>query len=277
MDPLEPLRVRRYGSRGPQIVVLHGGPGAPGSAAGLARALADRFEVAEPLQRRSGLVPLTVARHVEDLSIVAPRPATLIGHSWGAMLGLSYAARRPDDVSALVLVGCGTYDEASRELFRRSLDDRLGVSGRERMATLKDRLASAGSAADRDLIAAERGAAYMKVESYELVEEDDDATDRLAADDAGHLETWNDVLRLQHEGIEPAAFHRVSAPVLMVHGDVDPHPGPATRDLLRRFIPHLEYVELDRCGHEPWRERHARHRFVEVVADWLAGPQRRRS
>jgi pimeloyl-ACP methyl ester carboxylesterase len=83
------------------------------------------------------------------------------------------------------------------------------------------------------------------------------------------VETWNDVLRLQREGIEPDAFRAITARTLMIHGAVDPHPGGATRDLLRRFIPRLEYIELDRCGHEPWRERHARDRFVESVRAWL--------
>ena len=38
-----------------------------------------------------------------------------------------------------------------------------------------------------------------------------------------------------------------------------------------RFVPHLEYVELERCGHEPWRERHARNRFLRVVREWVRG------
>jgi pimeloyl-ACP methyl ester carboxylesterase len=192
----------------------------------------------------------------------------LIGTSWGAMLGLSFAARHSRDVSALVLVGCGTYDESSRALFRASLDQRLGASGRERIATLKSRLASETNAANRNVIQAELGAAYMKAESYDLIEEDGDMTDSVWVDEAGHVETWNNALRLQREGVEPDAFSRISARVLMIHGDVDPHPGPATRDLLRRFIPQLEYVELERCGHEPWRERHARNHFVELVREW---------
>src|SRR5690349_1117429 len=76
MDDLEPIEVRRYSLQGPTVVVLHGGPGAPGSASGLARILARAFHVLEPLQRRSGRVPLTVSRHVEDLAVVAPRPVT---------------------------------------------------------------------------------------------------------------------------------------------------------------------------------------------------------
>src|SRR5690349_16643701 len=133
MRAMEPIEVRRWGGErggregGQSVVVLHGGPGAPGSAAGLARALAPFFHVLEPLQRRAGSVPLTVARHVEDLAAVAPEPATLVGWSWGAMLGLSFAARYPSRVSRLVLVCCGTYDVASRALLRQTLDRRLGV------------------------------------------------------------------------------------------------------------------------------------------------------
>lgn len=54
-----PIRVRRYGTSGPWVVLLHGGPGAGGYLAPLARSLADSFRVLEPLQRGSGSEPLT--------------------------------------------------------------------------------------------------------------------------------------------------------------------------------------------------------------------------
>ena len=85
----------------------------------------------------------------------------------------------------------------------------------------------------------------------------------------GHGETWHDVLRLQAEGIEPAAFAAVTAPALMVHGSADPHPGPSTHETLRRHMPQLDYVELERCGHIPWFERHGREPFLEALSPWL--------
>src|SRR5258708_320675 len=161
MAELEPIQVRRYGSSGPTLVVLHGGPGAPGSAAGLAQALGEHFQVLEPLQRRSGRVALTVAQHVEDLWAIAPPPVAVVGWSWGAMLGLSFAARYPERVSALVLVGCGTYDSATRAIFKQSLDRRLGDEGRRKIRALQDRLAAESDKARRDVILGELGAAYM--------------------------------------------------------------------------------------------------------------------
>jgi pimeloyl-ACP methyl ester carboxylesterase len=109
----------------------------------------------------------------------------------------------------------------------------------------------------------------VAIESCDLLPEQSETADRLLPDAVGHVETWNDVLRLQREGIEPQAFSAITARVLMLHGDTDPHPGAATRDLLRQYIPHLEYQELERCGHEPWRERHAASRFIELLRDWV--------
>jgi len=96
-------------------------------------------------------------------------------------------------------------------------------------------------------------------------------------DARGHAETWADALRLQAEGVEPAAFASIRCPVLMLHGAEDPHPGPATFDLLRRFMPQLQYRSFERCGHKPWAERWAREPFLAALREWLAGPEGRAS
>ena len=269
MKSLESIRIRRYGNRGPNVVVLHGGPGAPGSAAGLARALADEFSVLEPLQRRSGIVPLTVSQHVEDLAAIAPIGSAIVGHSWGAMLGLSFAACFPDRVSSMALVGCGTYDEECRAQFRSRLDALMDDATRLRLETLKLRAAMEVDPDVRDAVVRQRGDLTMSIEAYDLMDSVDDPRDAMQYDGGANVETWNDVLRLQREGMEPQRFSRISCPVLMLHGNIDPHPGAATRDLLRRFIPHLQYVEFEKCGHEPWKEQHARHPFLVALLSWL--------
>lgn len=262
-----PITVRTYGAGGPFVVVLHGGPGAPGSAAGLARALEHRFHVLEPLQRPSGEVHLSVRQHVEDLAAVAPPRAALVGWSWGAMLGLSFAAQHPDRVSALALVGCGTYGETDREIFRRSMDRRLERDGCCRMAALADQVDHTRDSTERDRVLAEMGRLATEAQSFDLM---GDAENELPVDAQGHHETWQDVLRLQEQGIEPAAFGNIRAPVLMLHGEYDPHPGDAIRDTLRRVIPQLEYSSLARCGHLPWRERQAHAEFLRILQNWLA-------
>jgi pimeloyl-ACP methyl ester carboxylesterase len=202
--------------------------------------------------------------------VIAPSPAVLIGCSWGAMLGLSYAARYPERVSCLALVGCGTYDEASRTLLRQSLRERLSEGEARRIHSLQEQCACEQNAARRDRLFAEIGDAFMRAESYELAAESEPEREDIPVDAEGNVETWSDVLRLQREEIEPNSFTVVTARVLMIHGDVDPHPGPATRNLLRRYIPQLEYIDLGRCGHEPWRERYARDRFLEILRGWIS-------
>ncbi len=263
------ITVRRLGVRGPAVIVLHGGPGAAGSARGLARILSPRFTVFEPLQRRSGSLPLTVEQHVQDLAAVAPSPALVVGHSWGAMLGLSFASRYPAAVSKLVLVECGTYDEAARARMRDSIQERLGPERRRHLAELEAQLGGETSPIQREAALQQIGVIHSELETYAPVENDSDPSELLPVDPEGHTETWNDVIRLQRDGVEPQAFSQIRAPVLMIHGDYDPHPGTATRDLLRKYIPHLEYLNLERCGHEPWREQHARESFAATLCDWL--------
>jgi len=268
---LPPIEVRHHGAAGRTVVVLHGGPGAPGSALGLARCLAASFRVLEPLQRRSGAVPLTVERHVADLAAVMPERAAIVGWSWGAMLGLSFAARHPERVSGLVVVGCGTYDESSRADVHLRLAERLGETGRVGVEALKKELAGEPDARRRDALFAKLGAEIGRAEAYDRFPDDAAEEPGLLADAAGYQETWDDALRLQREGVEPAIFANIRAGVLMLHGAANPHPGPETRDVLRRFLPQLEYVELLRSGHEPWHERQARASFFEIVRDWLHG------
>jgi pimeloyl-ACP methyl ester carboxylesterase len=260
------LRARTYGLVGPPVVVVHGGPGAPGSAAGIARGLAEGFRVVEPFQRPSGAERLTVARHVEDLrqGIAAwfpgERPA-LVGHSWGAMLAIAFAAEHPDAVAAVAMVGSGTFDAATRALFVAAREARTTPALREALSALEKAPLPAGERLARraEMLDA---IYFVDVEPEEGPSEPVDAR--------SNEETWADMLRLQADGTYPASLARARCPVLMLHGDSDPHPGRAIRDSLAPFLPRLAYVEFARCGHEPWRERAARGPFLAALRTWLA-------
>lgn len=90
-----------------------------------------------------------------------------------------------------------------------------------------------------------------------------------ACDDRANKETWADMLRLQADGTYPAAFAAIESPALMLHGAFDPHPGAMIRASLEPHLPQLEYVEWERCGHDPWTERAARDEFFAVVHRWI--------
>lgn len=108
--------------RAPVLLWLHGGPG--GAERPLFRyfngELEKRFVVAYFDQRGAGRSfdpeadprRLTMARHLADLDAVVDHlsqglgrsKVTLIGHSWGGALGLTYAHSHPDKVTAVVAV-----------------------------------------------------------------------------------------------------------------------------------------------------------------------------
>lgn len=260
------IETRKHGESGPKIVLLHGGPGAPGSVTSLATTLASDFKVLEPFQRRSENETLTVERHCSDLAVVGPEKMLLVGWSWGAMLALSFASRYPERAAAVVLIGCGTYDNESREIYQQRLHRRLGSEGLSRLNAIQRRIALEADRKTRDGLFGELARVVSQAQSFATYPIDEG---NFQVDSRGHEETWQDVLRLQDEGVEPASFCAITAPVLMLHGDVDPHPGEATRDVLRRYIAHLEYVGFARAGHAPWLEPHVRTPFLQTLKDWL--------
>lgn len=259
------MRIRTYGTLGPVVVVLHGGPGAPGYMAPVARGLADSFRVLEPWQRGSGGEPLTVARHVADLDELVEshcggaRPA-LVGSSFGAMLALAYAAAHPGRAGPLVLIGCGTFDRVARDRMQAIRDERMDAGLRRCMERLPEEFP------DPDERLRGMGNLILPLYSYELVTTDQEIE---ACDARANHETWEDMVRLQEEGVYPAAFAAIDGPVLMLHGAVDPHPGRLIRASLEPDLPQLEYREWQRCGHYPWLEKAVRNEFFAVLRGWL--------
>jgi pimeloyl-ACP methyl ester carboxylesterase len=261
--------VREHGETGPLVIVLHGGPAAVGDVAPLARGLAASFRALEPWQRGSGDAPLTVAQHVADLrELVAARaaetPPAIVGHSWGAMLALCYAAAHPSEAGPLVLVGSGTFDQASRDAMKAIFRGRTDAALQRRLDDL------AATVSDRAELHMRKFKLTRDLSVYARAEPWPDALEYEALDVRAHNETWQDVLRLLADGTYPRAFAAIRSPVLMLHGDYDPHPGRMIRDALLPFLPQLEHRELARCGHSPWLETFARDEFFAVLTDWLA-------
>lgn len=263
--PRPPIVVRRYGQSGAWVVLVHGGPGVPGYLAPVARELSSEFRVIEPFQRGGGEGPVTVGVHIADLREVIGDTCgggrvLVVGHSWGAMLALAYAAVHGDTVAGLVLVGCGTFDVQARERMNATLRQRGGVDLLDRLR----RLSEESPDANEGLRAV--GRLLEPVFSYDLLPHEDEGE---PCDARAHHESWSDMLRLQGEGVYPASFAGIRVPAIMFHGTVDPHPGEMIYEGLRRFMPQLEYRSWERCGHYPWLEREARDEFYLALREWL--------
>jgi pimeloyl-ACP methyl ester carboxylesterase len=104
----------RVRGSGPLLLMLQGGPGDADSTEGIARLLLDHFAVVTYDRRgqsRSRLAdgtrpPSTLETHSDDahrlLRRLTTRPALVVGHSLGAVIGLDLVARHPEQVRVLV-------------------------------------------------------------------------------------------------------------------------------------------------------------------------------
>ena len=105
--------VCEYGRPPFRAIVLHGGPGAPGCAAGLCRGVAERgIPVLEHLQTADTFVGLME----EILSIMkrySMEQTILIGHSFGSWLAWCFAEKYPSMVQKIILAGGGHLWQAS--------------------------------------------------------------------------------------------------------------------------------------------------------------------
>jgi pimeloyl-ACP methyl ester carboxylesterase len=231
----------------------------------LAECLAERFRVLEPFQRGSGGRPLSVHQHVSDLASFLEveadaAPVGIVGHSWGAMLALCFASAFPDLVAALALVGCGTFDEGARAEFEERIEQRMSPELRAEMDRVTTR---AGSPDDR---LRRLGDFLLPIYSHSLATR---GPDPIEYDQAAHEESWSDMLRLQKDERFLARFEAIEAPVLMLHGAQDPHPGEMIHASLLPHLPQLEYREWEKCGHYPWLETDVRKEFEATLVRWL--------
>jgi pimeloyl-ACP methyl ester carboxylesterase len=176
------------------------------------------------------------------------------------MLALAHSARHPDRVSCLVLVACGAFDWSSRESLREERERRMDLASRRRLDDL------ARDHPDPDDRLEAMAALLLPIYSHDLVTTDQEVE---SFDMQGHEETWSDMVRIQETGVYPDAFAAIDAPILMLHGTIDPHPGRMIRDSLARHVGRLEYREWKRCGHFPWMERAVREEFFAVLIGWL--------
>lgn len=253
-------RPRRYGRAPYRTVLVHGGPGAHGSLAPVARELARTIGVVEPWQTVT-----SVSGEVDELAdqIVrwAEPPVTLVGHSWGAWLSLLLAAERPELVRQLVLVACGPLTPRLASQVARLRRARLSPAQRSELEACERKLRDAMQPPSAELFR-RLGSLAELADSFELLPH---PRARNPGDPVVFQRVWAEAALLRRTGRLVRAVRRVRAPIVVIHGDSDPHPIRGVVEPLRREGREPSVVVLSRCGHEPWWERYARDRFFDEL------------
>jgi pimeloyl-ACP methyl ester carboxylesterase len=257
-------KVRFYGEAPYTVAVIHGGPGAPGSMAPVARELATTCGVLEPLQSAD-----TLDGQVDELRGVLDEhgalPVTLIGSSWGAMLSYILAARHADRVKKLILVGSGGYSRnADTGMTTRML--RLSPAERLEVRALTETL-NGDLPGGKDAALARLGQLFTeKTDTFLPLTLD---TEVIEVRYDIHLRVWGEVAQLRRSGDLLDLGRQIECPVIAIHGSYDPHPADDVRTSLAAVVQDFRFVLLKNCGHYPWIERDAKAKFYEIVREAL--------
>lgn len=261
------LYERRIGA-GPEVVVLHGGPGAhhdyllPGF-----DLLARRRTLVYYDQRGGGRSP--VAREVpvgwreqvadlEALRVLWGRDQlVLAGYSWGGLLALLYALEHPGRVERLALISTAPVWRGAREIFEQRFLER-GAS--PVIQQMRAELASSGLK-ERDPERYRRRAFELSVAGY--FHDPDRVKDLTPFRITGRTQTevWES---LGDFDLRPR-LPEIGMPAVVLHGDDDPIPLEASRILAQGLAAPLHV--LPDCGHVPYVE--APDRFVELLDPFL--------
>lgn len=253
-------KCNKHGTAPFRVAVVHGGPGAAGSAAPLARGLAGQFGVLEPIQTVDS-VDGQVAELKETLSDNLTQLAVLIGWSWGAWLALIVAARNPGLVMKLILVSSPPFEARYSMGLMETRLNRLSESEGSVAKDLMERMGDPSSPG-LSAILARFGELMTKSDTFDLIEHTDESPD---VNFEIYQKVWAEAAAMRKSGKLLNLAEKIECPVVALHGDYDPHPAEGVKEPLGKVLSDFRSIKLAKCGHSPWHERQARERFFQIL------------
>ncbi|MCF8061302.1 MAG: alpha/beta hydrolase [Deltaproteobacteria bacterium] len=257
-DSIEPARM--YGKPPCTAAVLHGGPGACGEVAPVARELGRRRGVLEPMQQAVSVEG--EIRELEGLLEAHARPpVTLVGFSWGAWLAWLFAARFPSRVHKLILVAAGPFEDAYAAGISDVRFSRLRPEEQTEAGRLMDVMDHPG-AGEADAAFARLGKLLERADAFDPVP---GAAEPIRPRLELFQRVWPEAAEMRKSGALLELGAQIACPVVAIHGDHDPHPAEGVRKPLSLVLDDFQFILLERCGHRPWIERHARDAFFRAL------------
>jgi pimeloyl-ACP methyl ester carboxylesterase len=256
--------LRTYGNAPFDVAVIHGGPGAPGELAPVARELARTHGVLEPLQTAS-----TLQGQIVELETVLKHyghtPVALIGHSWGALLSFVFAAQSPSLVKKLILVSSAVFEDKYAERIGETRLSRLREEEVNTVYSLSTALDNPDTT-DKNRLFTELGSYLSRADSFDPLPCESEIID---CQYDVYRSVWRDAQELRSSGRLLALGRQIRCPVVAIHGDHDPHPAAGVRTPLSAVLKDFRFILLEKCGHRPWIERSAGDRFYATLEQEL--------
>lgn len=254
------LNFRKYGNPKYNVIAIHGGPGALGDLAYLSEKLSQNFGVIEALQTKSSIDEL-----LEELNEIteknADQPVTLLGHSWGAWLAFIFAAKFPELVKKLILISSAAFEEKyalnqfNTRLERLSVQEKFEVEKQIRLMNSNDKKDFKKNFEKFALL-------MTKADSYCQLE-----NSKSKIDFRYNLfqSVWAEAEQMRSNGSLINFAKQIKCPVTAIHGNYDSHPSAGVHEPLLKNIDNFKFIELEKCGHYPWKEKYAKDRFFTIL------------
>lgn len=254
--------VRTYGIQPYEIGLLHGGPGAAGEMKPLAEALSQYFGILELLQTKK-----TIGEQVEELygqlDFFAKTPIILVGFSWGAWLGVLFAAKYPKIVRKLILISSGSLESKYNQDLMRVRLNRLSKQKREEA----ERIISQINSNHADNKTFKRFGELMTIaDSFNYLPVDNEC---IEFNMDVYQSVWAEASKLRETNGLTNCLKKIECPVVAFHGSFDPHPIEGVEKPLSELLENFKMIRLDKCGHTPWKEKFAKDSFYQLLVEEL--------
>jgi pimeloyl-ACP methyl ester carboxylesterase len=244
--------LRTYGAQPYDLVLLHGGPGATGTMRPLARRLSISFGVLEPL-----MISLSINEQLEELNSIVLHnssiPLFFIGHSWGAWLSILYAAKYPDRVKKIIMIGAPPVEVKYASIVNETRLSRLNEKEKIEFRHAVEQLNNLSAGVDSltpDFISL-----LTKTDVFEPLPNETIASEFSPT---VYKNIWSEATEMRKTGKLLEFVKEVKCPVIAIHGDFDPHPANGVKEPLTVSLSNFRFNLIERCGHYPWMEKYGK-------------------
>lgn len=191
-------------------------------------------------------------------------PITLVGYSWGAWLIFVVAARYPNLVKKLILVGSGAFGSKYAQEIMKVRLDRLNGQERNEVQKLLKELENSNT--ENSDVLKRIGQLMSKTDSYN---HSPDEKEYIEVQQSIYQSVWPEANELRKSGKLLQLGEKIECPVIAIHGDYDPHPAEGVREPLSKVVKDFKFILLENCGHTPWIEQFAKGKLYEILKNQL--------
>jgi len=187
-------------------------------------------------------------------------PVYLIGWSWGAWLSFIAASKYPELVKELILVNSGPFEAKYAKSIMQTRLERLTNEERRRVKAI---LGLMGEGNSGNKMLKDFGYLMGKADAFNPLPGVKD----INVNSNIYKKVWGEAEELRKSGELLKYGEGIKCPVVVIHGDYDPHPFIGVKKPLTKVLKNVKFILLKNCGHYPWLEKNAKIIFIRKLIE----------